>query len=103
VAKSVCVDCGEEFVWYKDKPGRINQCTECGQEVEVERLGGNMIYLHKTGGYIEIKPLSEAEEFADKTRRLGAGVTASLTQSKRMAERQLFNHGQWMKDDKFKA
>ena len=41
-----------------------------------------MIYEHKTGAYIEVKPLGEAEAFAKKTKRWGAGVTRSLVESK---------------------
>lgn len=59
-----CRDCNEEFYTYKGKPGYVNQCRDCGENTEEEsgeeRLGGNMIYMHKTGAYIEIKPLRKA-------------------------------------------
>lgn len=91
-----CVRCGATYTPYHKKPGLITECGPCGQATEdssgEEKLGGNMIYAHKTGGVIEIKPLSEAQKFADKTKRLGAGVTASITQSKLSAEKQV--HGQ---------
>lgn len=107
--KKECTDCGEEFYPYKDKPGKIGQCPECGQKTEdhtitaygekFERYGGNMIYLHKTGGQIEIKGMSQAKQFASQTRRLGAGVTASLTESKNYAEHQRdgvrYNSKEW--------
>ena len=88
-----CRDCGNLFSLYKGKPGYVNQCGPCGERTEdesgEERLGGNMIYLHKTGGQIEVKPLRKAKIFAAQTRRLGAGVTASLTQSRLAAEKQI--------------
>lgn len=90
-----CIRCGVEYTLYPKKPGLITECTECGRnsELGIEQLGGNMIYSHKTGATIEIKPMSEAIEFAKKTRRLGAGVTASLTQSKLKAEREVHGRG----------
>ena len=88
-----CRDCGASFANYKGKPGYVNQCTRCGEETEAnldeERLGGNMIYEHKTGAYIEIKPLSQAIVFAEKTQRLGAGVTKSIAESKSFHEKML--------------
>jgi hypothetical protein len=76
-----CSRCQREFVLKPGKPGLIHHCPQCSTET-VELLGGNMIYQHKTGGYIEVKPLEEARRFAKKTKRLGAGVTASITESK---------------------
>lgn len=88
-----CRDCENNFSLYKGKPGFVNQCAPCGEQTEdesgEERLGGNMIYMHKTGAQIEIKPLRKAMIFAEKTRRLGAGVTASITESKLFHEKNL--------------
>ena len=95
----ICIDCGEEFKITLDKPGRINQCAECGESTELdgeERLGGNMIYTGKQAPEIEIKPISRAQDFAGKTQRFGAGVTMSICESKGAAERSLFSKGQWM-------
>lgn len=90
MGKKACRDCGEEFSWYKGKPGFIDQCRDCGERYEgtqdIVPLGGNMIYTHKTGGYIEVKPMDQAKKFAQKSKRLGAGVTASLTESRLAAE-----------------
>lgn len=79
-----CVNCGEEFYPKRDKPGKIDECWTCGRksEKDIVKLGGNMIWEHKTAPTIEIKPLSEARSFAKKTRRFGAGVLASITQPK---------------------
>jgi hypothetical protein len=98
-----CAECGNRYRLTQDKPGKINVCGDCGRAGEVERAGGNMIWHHKTGPEIEIKSRSQAEAFAGKTRRLGAGVTASLTQSKTAAEAELFKNGQWMKTEPMKA
>jgi len=88
-----CRDCGDKFALYKGKPGFINQCSRCGiqteEDLDEERMGGNMIYLHKTGGYIEVKTLREAQQFAAKTQRLGAGVTKSIAESKAFHEKSL--------------
>lgn len=91
-----CRDCGREFTPYPNLPGYYNQCGYCGEKTErsqerkgIERLGGNMIYLHKTGGEIEIKPMSKAKQFAAKTKRFGAGVTKVLTESKLRKEMEI--------------
>ena len=94
-----CVDCNAEYKLTLNKPGRINQCSDCGELSELdteERLGGNMIYTGKQAPEIEIKPISLAQDFAGKTQRFGAGVTMSICQSKSAAERSLFSKGQWM-------
>ena len=43
-------------------------CVTCA-ETRVERIGGNMIWSHKTGAEIELKPEGEATAFALRTRR----------------------------------
>ena len=56
-------------------------CVTCA-ETRVERVGGNMLWEHKTGAVIEIKPESEAQAFAKKTRRFNynacIGVSSPL-------------------------
>ena len=95
-----CSDCGDEYHLTRDKPGKIYQCWSCGSKSETtERVGGNMIFTSKHAPEIEIKPMDEARRFNSKTKRLGAGVTASIIKSKKGAERELFHNGQWMKDD----
>jgi hypothetical protein len=99
-----CSECGARYRLTRQKPGRIDQCDRCGQRAgEVERVGGNMIWHHKTGPEIEIKSGTAARDFAAKTRRLGAGVTASLCESKAGAEKELFKHGQWMSTEPLKG
>ena len=95
-----CRECGITFTLYPKKPGFIDQCASCGTMEEdrqtesgIERLGGNMVYLHKTGAQIEIKPMSEARKFSSKTRRFGAGVTMSLTESKYAHEKVIEGEG----------
>ena len=82
--KLTCRDCGKEFIEDPNKTqGYRNQCPECSlTQVEPERIGGNMIWDHKTAPYIELKPLSKAKAFAAKTKRFGAGVTTSLVEPK---------------------
>jgi len=76
-----CKTCGEDFYSDQNKPGYINVCYDCTTE-DVEKLGGNMIYEHKTAPGLEIKPISKARGFAKMTKRFGAGVTCSLTTSR---------------------
>lgn len=38
--KLTCANCGESYALTPDKPGRINQCADCGSKVEVERVVG---------------------------------------------------------------
>lgn len=95
-----CSKCGNEYHLTRDKPGKIDQCWKCGAASETEaRVGGNMIWLGKQAPEIEIKSMAEAKRFNAKTRRLGAGVTASLCVSKKRAEKEMFQNGQWIKDD----
>lgn len=89
VLMKTCRFCATEFVPKWDKPGRIDVCydPDCQrkdrrQMPEPPKLGGNMIWFHKTAPGLEIKPIAEAREFARKTRRFGAGVMISLTSCK---------------------
>lgn len=41
-----------------------------------------MVWHHKTAPELEIKPMSDAKDFASKTRRFGFGTTMSITQQK---------------------
>jgi hypothetical protein len=43
-------------------------CVACA-ETRVARLGGNMVWSHKTGPVIEVKPMAKAKRFARLTRR----------------------------------
>lgn len=95
-----CTRCGESYRLTRDKPGKIDVCHRCGSMTETTaRVGGNMIWDGKHTPEIEIKPMRDARKFNSKTRRLGAGVTASLCVSKKQAESDLFSNGQWMKDE----
>lgn len=77
----ICKHCDEEFELKPGKPGLIDYCPRHSHEI-VELTGGNMIWDHKTAPYIETKPMHDAKRFASLTRRLGAGVTRSITQSR---------------------
>ncbi len=91
-----CRFCDDEFTAVFNKPGRIDVCTKvtCQERdekemPEVDLLGGNMIWHHKTAPVIEIKYLNEARIFANQTKRIGAGVVRSICQSKEFAHAQL--------------
>ena len=95
-----CTRCGKEYHLTRDKPGKIDVCWPCGAASETTtRVGGNMIWTGKQAPEIEIKPMREVKRFNSKTKRLGAGVIASLCVSKKKAEKELFHNGQWMKND----
>lgn len=36
----VCIDCSEEFEYKRTKKGKINQCTECSESDETNRVIG---------------------------------------------------------------
>jgi len=72
----ICRDCGEEFQFKRDKPGYVNQCEDCAEDVE--RVGGNMIWSHKTAPEIEIKPMEQAKQFAKASKRFGVVSTSVL-------------------------
>jgi hypothetical protein len=104
----LCRYCEEPFKPMPNKPGRIDVCykTDCQEQDEKEmpepdRLGGNMIWNHKTAPEIEVKFLVEAKDFAKKTKRIGAGVVRSMTESKELSyailTKQQFNGDKAMK------
>lgn len=68
-----CIKCGDEYTPYKGKPGFINECTNCGRDSESgqERLGGVMIYSHKTAGEIQILPMKSAKNHLRTAARVG--------------------------------
>ena len=76
----ICRTCGEEFNTYPGKPGFVDQCEDCANDTP--KVGGNMIWNHKTAPYIEIKSMKEAVRFAKSQQRFGAGVTKCITESK---------------------
>lgn len=78
--KMICRDCTAEFEMTFNKPGFINQCVDCADDVEL--LGGNMVWHHKTAPELEIKSFAEAKRFASKTKRFGFGVTSCIVASK---------------------
>ncbi len=76
-----CRDCGEEVIPYRDKPGFVDQCGGCARDIA--KLGGNMIWFHKTAPYIEIKPMKEAVRFAKaNARSSGSSPLRSIVTSK---------------------
>lgn len=85
----ICRTCHEEFDFFEGKPGYRNQCTLCA--CDVAKVGGNMVWSHKTAPELEIKPMKEARRFAAQTRRLGAGVIRSITERKTTFEEDRYN------------
>lgn len=78
-----CRDCEQSFTPNPNKPGYYDQCPVCAEKMgDVELLGGNMIWHHKTAPYMELKSLSSARSFAKQTQRFGAGPLRSIVQSR---------------------
>lgn len=49
-----CSVCGIEYKVTACKAGPIHMCNDCGEDQEVDKYTGNMIYDHKTGASIQI-------------------------------------------------
>ena len=84
--KKICRHGHEEFDLRPGKPGLIDECAlpTCRPAKDVNLIGGNMIYLHKTAPYIEIKSMDAAQSFASQTARGFGGVTRSIVQSREL-------------------
>lgn len=82
----ICVKCGDEYNVYKGKPGFINECTPCGRDSEsgMTKLGGVMIYSHKTAGEIQLLPMASAKRFVKISAR--SGKKSNLGKSSRNTE-----------------
>lgn len=77
IKPSVCAKCGRSFKLDPSKRGYANHCPTCSMEDnEVSKVGGNMIWDHKTAPYIEIKSMRAAKNF-ERLRSRG-GYNASL-------------------------
>lgn len=77
-----CIHCDIEFVPYKGKPGKINECEDCADDID--KLTGNMIYHHKTGCDIQInadpsltKYINNATKLQCKGSNLGNNLKVS--------------------------
>lgn len=74
-----CINCGIEFVPYKNKPGKINECTDCAEDQD--RYTGVMVYDHKAGCSIQINSDPELTEYiisATKLRNKGSNLGNNL-------------------------
>lgn len=48
----ICIHCESDFEPTPDKPGKINECEDCAEDVH--KYTGNMIYDHKTGATLQV-------------------------------------------------
>ena len=78
----LCITCGQRVIPAHDKPGKLNECHKCGERSDVPRVGGNMIWSHKTAPELEIKSMVEAKHFAKLQQRFGAGPLKSIVEKK---------------------
>ncbi len=65
----VCRHCEVEFKLYSGKPGKIDECGDCAEEV-VQKYTGNMIYDHKVGAQIQINSDPRLTEYINKSTKL---------------------------------
>jgi DNA-directed RNA polymerase subunit RPC12/RpoP len=73
-AERECVDCSKVYdPNAPNKPGRINQCAECGAKVEVERVKGVTTYDDKTDRYLTIVSEKDFDELK-RSRRSASGL-----------------------------
>lgn len=89
----ICIHCDVEFLPFNGKPGKVNECADCAQEV-VHRYTGNMIYDHKTGPSLQVNSdprltayINNATKLRCKGSNLGNNlkVDSSLAKSSGMA------------------
>lgn len=77
---TICVDCGIDFVSTKNKPGKINQCEDCGED-NTDRRTGVMIYGGKNGAEIQINSNPELTQYMiekTKLRNKGSNLGSNL-------------------------
>ena len=84
-----CIKCNQIVILTPDKPGRINECYDCGRKSEIPRVGGNMIWSHKTAPDLEIKSMKEAKVFAKQQKRFGAGPLRSIVTSREPSTKEI--------------
>lgn len=62
----ICVDCGDGFFpepYNSDRPGRTNQCAECGRKSDTPKVKGITVVEGKDVSYVEIVSAEAADEF----------------------------------------
>ena len=65
---TICVDCGDGFFPGTDtpggyRPGRINQCPDCGRKSDMPRVKGITVAEGKNATYVEVVSAETADEF----------------------------------------
>jgi hypothetical protein len=76
----ICSDCGIDFESRRNKPGKINQCEDCGEE-NVTKRTGVMIYGGKNGAEIQINSDPELTKYMiekTKLRNKGSNLGSNL-------------------------
>ena len=88
-----CRHCGIEFEKRSDKPGKIDECVDCAEDVT--RYTGNMVYDHKAGCSIQINSdprLTEYINEATKLRNKGSNLGNNLKVDSSMAKSSALAH-----------
>jgi len=68
-------------------PGLVDHCPNCSVET-TPRVGGNMVWTHKTAPELEIKPMRLAIQFARLQKRFGVGPLRAIVQAKEPSNKQ---------------
>jgi len=64
----ICVDCGDGFSLGSDapegyRPGRTNQCTECGRKSDKPKVEGITVVEGKNATFVQVVSAETADEF----------------------------------------
>ena len=73
-AERICSKCERTFVLTPDKPGRINECPDCGRRTEVPRVQGITVVEGKNATYTQVVTAAVAAEFR-RLSRVGSVLT----------------------------
>ena len=64
----ICVDCGDGFFRDRtsqgpDRPGRTNQCPDCGLKSDVPKVKGITVVEGKNATFVDVVSAEAADEF----------------------------------------
>jgi hypothetical protein len=79
-----CRKCGELFILGFNKPGNVNDCVSCSEQ-DIPIYVAKVAHSSKNSSLVELEFTTnhyEAAKFNGAQKRMGAGVTGSLIQSK---------------------
>lgn len=72
--KRVCVKCDSEFVLNHGKPGKINECPECSEEVFIYRAEGSASEEEGYAFTMRLRPHDEVTELKPAYLRIARDI-----------------------------